>query len=349
MSLKIRQPAKAPSPGLPGLFLRLLVLAAVGVALAASPAAASPDAVRWTKVNIPAGGETGGWVLASGSDVRHLTASPDGTLYAAAPGLTYTLYRSADGGYTWTHLGKVGDDIVAIAVSPADESRIYYATVAAVFRSTDAGKTFSQLPNGPGGAGAGNVEITSLAVARADHDIVAVGTRDTDSSQFGGVYALDGADIIPAWTDTGLGSYDVYAVAFSPAYPTDRQMVAVMTDETDSFVAGRVADGGWGAAMGNARLNRDNASSPVAVVVTESAAVAFPANYDADPASGLNFLYVAVATGAGTGDVYRISGAPAPNPSPATDLNAGAAYGQGNLDITGLAVYGEYPSAVLLA
>ena len=34
---------------------------------------ASPDAVRWTEVNIPTNGQGGNWVLAGGSDVLSLT------------------------------------------------------------------------------------------------------------------------------------------------------------------------------------------------------------------------------------------------------------------------------------
>ena len=78
----------------------------------------SDDEVRWSRVNIPAGGKAGNWVLADGSDIQHLTMATDGTLYAYGKGLTYTLLKSTDGGYSWSYTGKVKDSIVDIATGP---------------------------------------------------------------------------------------------------------------------------------------------------------------------------------------------------------------------------------------
>ena len=63
-----------------------------------SPIAATADEVKWSKVNIPAEGETGNWVLASGADIQHVTMADDGTLYGYAnpSGTSYTLFKSAD-------------------------------------------------------------------------------------------------------------------------------------------------------------------------------------------------------------------------------------------------------------
>lgn len=49
-----------------------------------SPTFANPDELKWSRVNIPAEGTAGNWVLASGSDVQHLTMATDGTLYCYA-------------------------------------------------------------------------------------------------------------------------------------------------------------------------------------------------------------------------------------------------------------------------
>ena len=327
----------------------LLLAATTGTMAASSTAAASAEAVKWTKVNIPTEGQAGNWVLANGSDVQHLTADDDGALYAYVKGLTYTLYRSADGGHSWSAIGNVQDAIVGIAISPYDATTIYYATTSSVYRSVDSGSKFEQLPANPGGAGTGNREITCIDAAWFNHNIIAVGTRDTDSSEFGGVYTLDESEIIPVWKDTNIGSYDVYAVAFSPDYPSDRQLVAVMTDETDTFSATRTGDTGWGTVIGNATLDKDNSGTPTQVAVSRSAAIAFPGNYDADDTGGNCVYYVAIDTGTGEGDVYRINCADAPTASEATDLGVTAIYGQNNSDVTGLAVCGDYPACMLLA
>jgi hypothetical protein len=134
------------------ILLSLLVLF-LSLACYVYPVAASPEPLRWTRVNIPAGGEAGNWVLAGGSNIRHLALAGDDTLYASVQGLTFTLYRSTDGGLSWAYIGNVRDAIIDIAVSPRDTKKIYYATTSAVYRSVNGGRTFAALPANPGGAG----------------------------------------------------------------------------------------------------------------------------------------------------------------------------------------------------
>ncbi len=111
----------------------------------------------------------------------------------------------------------------------------------AVYKSADAGSSFTSLPE-PGGAGSDNVEITSIAVAKmGSNNVIAVGTRDTDNSQFGGVYILNEGEPPLSWLDTSIGDYDVYAVAFSPNLAADPQLVAVVTNETNIIVTTRIA------------------------------------------------------------------------------------------------------------
>ncbi len=314
-----------------------------------SQVTASPEPLRWMKVNTPTDGEAGDWVLAGDSDINHVALAGDGMLYASLQGLTYTLYRSTDGGLSWTSIGNVSDTIVDLAVSTLDSDRVYYATTAAVYRSDDGGRSFEALLANPGGAGTDNIEITCLDVAALDDGIIAVATRDSDSSQYGGVFVLDEGEVLPAWVDTGIGNYDVYNVTFSPNHPVDRQLIAVMTDETDTFIASKTGDGDWGATIGNARLNRDNTGPPTSVLLADPAAVAFPDNYDADPDSGSSLFYVGVNTGTGEGDVYKINNLEAPTSSTATDLNVGQKYGKNNIDIAGITATGEHPTAILIA
>ena len=340
--------ARCRRSGRNGAFVLLLLAAYTASFVPASlPAVAATDQVRWTKVNIPASGEAGKWVLAPGSDVRQLASGADGTLYAAVRGLTYTLYRSTDGGRGWSPAGKVQGDIVAIAVSPGNADFVYYTTGSAVYRSTNGGRTFEPFPAVPGGAGTSGREITSLAVATADSDVIAVAVRDADNAEFGGVYMLDEARTIPSWVDTGLGQYDAWAVAFSPGYSLDRQLITVVTDETDSFAVTRTGDSPWNTVIAAARLDRDNSGLPV--TIGQSAAIAFPDSYGQDGYSTDSAFFVAVDTGSGDGDVYRIESAGAPGLSLATDLNIGAAYGDANVDITGLSARGEGATPTLLA
>ena len=92
------------------LLLSLLVLISPD-----SPVSASPDAVKWSRVDIPTEGISGNWVLANGSDIKHLTMAIDGSLYCYAnpSGAGYTLYKSTDSGCSWSYTGEVKDAIVA--------------------------------------------------------------------------------------------------------------------------------------------------------------------------------------------------------------------------------------------
>ena len=329
---------------------KLLLLAALVSVIAFSltqGTTASADEVKWSKVNTPAEGDAGNWLLASGSDVQHLTMSVSGTLYAYVPGLTYTLYRSTDGGYSWSCIGEVQNSIVGIAISPSDEDTIYYATSASVYCSTDGGKHFDQFSVNPGGAGSDNREITDIAVTHTGSNLLAVATRDTDNSEFGGVFILDEGKPVPGWVDSNIGSYDVYVLAFSPNYAADRQLVAVVTDEMDTLVRFKNGDAGWGATFGDATLDKDNSGTPTSVAVSKSAAIAFPTDYEGTYPE--KELFVAIDTGTGDGDAYKIVTAESPDSSDATDLDVGSAKGMDNIDITGLAASGTDNSIYLLA
>ncbi|GAJ22689.1 unnamed protein product, partial [marine sediment metagenome] len=102
----------------------LLLLSLLSSMTQAAPVIADPASVKWLRVNIPTEGKAGNWVLANGSDIEHLTLAIDGTLYAYGKNLTYTLYKSTDGGYSWASTGNVTGAIVDIAIAPDDANLI---------------------------------------------------------------------------------------------------------------------------------------------------------------------------------------------------------------------------------
>jgi len=251
----------------------------------------------------------------------------DGTLYAYGKGLSYTLYQSTDGGYSWSAIGKVKDAIVDIAIAP--DNVVYYATSSQVYKSVDGVSKFAALPT-PGGAGSDNITITSLDIARLNNNIIVVGTRDTDNVQYGGIYLLDEANLF-TWANTSLGNYDVYSVAFSPNYPGDRQIIAVVSNEIHTFITTNFGGAGWGTTIANAKI--DN-------MVPVSASIAFPEDYDPGIIAS---YFVAIDSGVNKGDAYRVEN------SIVTDLNIGVAYNLSNVDVTGLAVSGDTAKANLIA
>jgi len=114
---------------------------------------------------------------------------------------------------------------------------------------------------------------------------------------------------------------------------------------TGALPSDRILNANWGTTIGNAILDKDNSGTSTPVAVAASAAIAFPGDYDSDATSGSCIQFIAIDTGAGEGDVYKISGAEAPSNSAATDLNVGSAYGLSNIDVTGLAAYGDSPKS----
>ena len=305
-----------------------LLLSVLGFNYPPAPAVAATDELQWLPVNIPAEGKNGKWQLAAASDVDYLAMARDGTIYAYAnpSGTNYTLFKSVDSGESWSYTGNVTGAIVAIATAPDDANAVYYATNSTVYKSSDGGAGFTSLPSNPGGAGSNNITITSLSIASLNSSrIVAVGTRDRDSAQFGGVYTVNESDLSAGWVNTGIGNYDVLSVAFSPNYATDRQLIAVATDEINTLVAIRTGTNGWGTVSGNATISG---------VVPGKATIALPVDYNA-------VFFLAVDTGNNSGDVYRIDRRVSPSSSSATDLNIASADNLTGIDVAGLAVSGN--------
>ena len=159
---------------------------------------------------------------------------------------------------------------------------------------------------------------------------IVVSTIDTDSSQFGGVYLLEESPSGSSWTNTNIGNYDVYRVAFSPNYTNDRQLIAVASDEVDTYIESKIYNGTWGQMIGNAHITD---------IVPSAANIAFPDNYNYLSANAVYFL--GIDSGAGSGDIYKIKSALIPSASIATDLNIGSLYGTNGVDISSLVSSGS--------
>ena len=290
-----------------------------------TPTPALASELTWSVVSTPLDGT--GFLLVPGSDIKALAAGSGGTVFAAASGPQPGLYRLSDGS-SWALAAPSNEPIVAVA---ADGINICYATAFQVFRSSDGGHTFSAF-GGPDNAGSGHVSISALAISAS---VMLAGTRDDDSGQFGGVYLLDAARPFSGWQDTNLGARDVYAVAFSPGFSDDHQLVAVAGDEVNLYITTNYG-AGWGANVLEARL-----SGPASCL---SASIAFADDYSASLATGACVQYVAVDSGAVSGGAYAVRSLPAP----AAPLVSRLSLPQG-LDVSGLVVSGPSAGARILA
>jgi len=146
------------------------------------------------------------------------------------------------------------------------------ATTSRIYKSTDAGSTFTPLPPNPGGAGSGTVAVTSIDVVNTGNaNTVVVSTTDTHTAQYGGVYLLDESQGGSAWVNTTIGNYDTCRVVFSPNYNNDHQIIAIASDETNTFIISKVNTLNWGQTVSNARIN---------AIAPAAATIAFPDAYN---------------------------------------------------------------------
>ena len=289
---------------------------------------AAEESVSWRRVPVPLEGDPGGWVLAEDADITCLEMSGDGTLYchATPSGTTQTLFKSVDEGRSWLPIRKVTHDIIAIATVPGSNTEIYYATGSTIYKSTDAGYTFIPLPELTAGVGNGNLSIKCIDVRKhGESNLVAAGTAGSDNNEYGGVYLFDESEAAPSWTDTNIGEYNVYSLAFSPGYSQTGQLIAVAADQTDTCISTRTGDGNW---------DQDTGRAVIRDLTPESAVIAFPAGY-ADM-TGDRYLFVGVDSGTGLGDVFRVELKAAPVEPAVIDLNIGSAYGLPGVDVAGL-------------
>jgi hypothetical protein len=274
-----------------------LGLGLLGLLSFTSPVSATPDMVEWSKVNIPTPGKAGGWVLASGSDVRHVTRAIDSTLYTYKLEVTtHRLMKSTDKGVTWLETDYDGGGIVAIISSKTDAETVYVTDGSHVYQSGDGGDNFAELGAASFPALDANESVTCLDVGydNSGHPFIFIGTADTDGGDFGNIYYLGGADFTARWTDFGA-NYDVYSVACSPDFGNDYRTVALVTDGTHTYTINNYgAAGVW---THPAELLENNVSSFAASAASR---ICFPSDF-----AQTNELFIGVGAG-GHGDIYGV-------------------------------------------
>jgi hypothetical protein len=317
------------------LWLMVVALILV-VALMPLPAAAGTEVNEWYRLPVPEAGDDGDWVLtgdfgAGPSGVTAIDVAYDGTVYAAVEAVSddqfdgYNLFRSPDGGYTWKPLWTIpaddgGSRIITVLLPwPDDSDIIYLATENNVYRSTNGGTKFSSL-----GSPADEADQLVSSIAVADYhgdDIVYVGIRDTTAAEFGGLFFRNEGELGQSWVDVRVGNvaagagFDVVAVLVSPDFEEDQQVVAVATDEVNSYVTAKYGNVDWGVDVGDAVIPG---------VAATGGAITIPANYDSDVAEGLYTQYVGLEDEVlYTGGLYIIGGLAAPDNSLAIPLLPG--------------------------
>jgi len=205
---------------------------------------ASAGTLSWSSETIP--GSTGKVIL--DCDITDMDISPDGTIWASTN--TTTLYKSTDGGSSWTavtHSGLLTVDMVAVA---PDNANIIAAassnkTTPNVCISNNGGTTWSSLTTPQEGSEGSAMALTGLDVSPASsgYNYVAVcGWEWTSGTQLANVWSFNVGAAAAVWTEfcdregfneatTAVGTADIVsAIAFSPNFPSDKVLTAIVED-----------------------------------------------------------------------------------------------------------------------
>lgn len=217
----------------------------------------------WTHVGLEATRHIGA-ILVDPRDPRTVLVGALGHMFGA--NAERGVYRSVDGGATWTHVLAINADtgVVDLAADPANPDRIYAAAWearnypwlsyfkpiagpgSAIYTSADAGQTWSKL----GGAGwpGGALGRIGLAVTHT-----AQGTRiyaSIDSKESGGLYRSDdgGAHWQKVNAAAPVTNWYVSRLTVAPGKPDDiyyvGQSIHYSHDAGKSFTIIRGAPGG---------------------------------------------------------------------------------------------------------
>jgi hypothetical protein len=157
-----------------------------------------------------------------GGRTRSLVIHPTNPNILWAASVGGGVWKSTNAGATWTPTDDFMANLAAtcLAMDPTDSNVLYCGTGegffngdalqgAGIFKTTDGGTTWNQMPSTANwaGDGSGRISVNRIAVAHPNNNIILASTRD------GGVQRTTDGGLTWATVRSGLGSY---YVAFNP-------------------------------------------------------------------------------------------------------------------------------------
>lgn len=223
-------------------------------------------------------------------DIRYASGSGvSSVLYAATQG--GGVFKSSDAGLTWTITGLASGYAWKVAVSPIDGSRVYAATDTGLWRTNDAGSTWTHLTYDP-----------SRAVAVDPGSV----TNDTVLLGVSGQGILRSKDNGATWTrqSTGLDSADITQLV----YQSSGVAYAVLECNIQDIVL-PYGEGGWGGVFLSVNANAGAVAVTWASYQSAGGGTSLPTKCVKTIAANSTTVFVGTYDPFGaSGQVYRTNG-----------------------------------------
>ena len=313
------------------------------VSLFAFAAPASAGTLEYSKIPTPSAVH---YQINGTSDASFVRVASDGTIFAVdTQPASDIVYKSVNGGFSWTASTALGFDCADLELSPdyANDSTLFAlkGTLDAVqvYISTNGGAKFNPL--GGAIASSGGITGTDLAVSpmyTSGSGEVMVGTSDNGTTQYGDVY-LWGATGVLNWVAQGLNK-DVTTVAFSPNYPIDATYLAIGSNATDTYLDSKVSTNAWNSLAGYPVNLTPTGITAVTEAEITGSAIAFASDWNGSIPT-LQRSFVALRSSNADDDVRRITGT--------TSVVGLAPEGGGDQEYISLAYTGDYNNGTLFA
>jgi hypothetical protein len=218
----------------------LVLVLAASLLLSAAPVSAKE--LAWGTEGTP--GTTGLKILSetaiSQGDVDDFAIGPDGTTLWATSAENNKLYKSTDGGWTWSSktlpTGLTTPSGVAIAPDDADLVAVWGDTTE-VYVTTNGGSSWGSLGTVQETGGAAATGLRDIAISAEDSGKHYVAVAGIEAGPLGNIWYFNIGAAAPAWTEindkTGWGfaaTTDVRAIEFSPNFASDFILLALSID-----------------------------------------------------------------------------------------------------------------------
>lgn len=242
------------------------------------------DDLDWSDVKVP-----GGKSQIAATDVAKVTVAPNGDIFVIDSNTATDIYKSTDGGYTWSKATVSGvTTLVDLAVSPSYETdgRVFAVGDAAggvqAYYSTNSGTSYSAFSVIIDAVGAANSIAIAPNYVAGNGEMLVATTTDTYKWK----------DNTMSWAAAGANLLPAFDAEYSPNFPIDGTRIAAGTHAVDGA--------GIHTLVGSDTDWNDTLATWVGAAPAAPCELEFPSDFMASNPSARTF-FVSI----GADDVYR--------------------------------------------